>query len=309
LLVVAGATATGKTRLSIRVATSLLDAGIRAEIISADSRQVYRGLDIGTAKATAAERAAVAHHGLDLVAPDEPFSVADYLDHVRSALASIGARQGLAILVGGTGFYLRAVAGGLDTDALPSDPEIRRGIEAEIEAGGLEAAGRHLQSMAPGLAARVDLRNPRRVARALEIATVAGDVELPPPRPYPAPVAWLGLRLDPDDHRRAIAERARAQFDAGLVEEAAALRERFDPGLAAFSAIGYHEAWAYLDGELDRDAAIALDAKRNLDFARRQATWFRAEPAIEWLAAGADPLDQGRARALDLLQRAGIVRT
>ena len=302
LLVIAGATATGKTGLSIRLAEALRAEGVGAEIISADSRQVYRGLDIGTAKATAAERARVPHHGLDLVDPDAPFSVADYLDHVRPVLAAIGGRGGLAILVGGTGFYLRAVAGGLDTDALPSDAGIRRGIEAEIEVGGLEAAVRHLQALAPGLAARTDLRNPRRLARALEIATIAGDVRLPPPRPYPGSLAWIGLRLEPAAHREAIARRARTQFDAGLVEEAAALRERFDPALPAFSAIGYREAWAYLAGEIDREEAIALDAARNVAFARRQATWFRAEPDITWVdPAEADPLEAARARSRSLL--------
>jgi tRNA dimethylallyltransferase len=313
LLVIAGATATGKTRLSIRLAEALTAGGIPAEIISADSRQVYRGLDIGTAKADAEERAGIPHHGLDLVEPNQPFSVADYLDHVRPVLAAIAARGGLAILVGGTGFYLRAVAGGLDTDALPSDPGIRRAVEAEIATGGLEAAARHLQLLAPGLAARIDTRNPRRLARALEIATIAGDVQLPPPRPYAGRLAWLGLRPDPDAHRLAIQERARAQFDAGLVEEAAALRERFDPDLPAFSAIGYREAWAYLDGQMDREAAIALDAQRNVDFARRQATWFRSERVIEWLEPGGDPLALARRRAESLVgdgrsAQAGIVR-
>jgi tRNA dimethylallyltransferase len=310
LLVIAGATATGKTGLSLRLADALARVGIAAEIISADSRQVFRGLDIGTAKVGAAERARIPHHGLDIVDPDAAFSVAAYLDHVRPVLAAIASRGALAILVGGTGFYLRAVAGGLDTDALPSEPDVRRGIEAEIEAGGLEGAARHLQALAPGLAARTDLRNPRRVARALEVATIAGDVSLPPPRPYPGPVAWLGLRLEPQAHREAIARRARQQFDAGLVEEAASLRERFDPASPAFSAIGYREAWAYLDGELDREAAIALDAQRNVAFAKRQATWFRAEPGIEWLASDAEDgaFATALASAKVLAVRAGIVR-
>jgi tRNA dimethylallyltransferase len=307
LLVVAGATATGKTSLSLRLATALRDEGIAAEIISADSRQVYRGLDIGTAKATAADRTEVRHHGLDLVEPDQPFSVADYLDHVALALAGIGARGGLAILVGGTGFYLRSVVRGLDTAALPADAEIRRQIEAEIGAAGVVAAADRLRTLAPALSARTDLRNPRRVARALEVATIAGDIALPPGRPYRGRVAWLGLRLEPVAHRRAIAERARAQFDAGLVEEAASIRRRFDPALPAFSAIGYREAWAFLDGQLDREAAIALDASRNVTFARRQATWFRAEREIEWRSAEDDPLSLALERARALADGAGIV--
>lgn len=310
LLVVAGATATGKTGLAIRLAEALAAEGIPAEVVSADSRQAYRGLDIGTAKVTHVERARVRHHGLDLVEPDQLFSVADYVAHARTALDGIAARGGLAILAGGTGFYLRAVAGGLDVEALPSDAALRAGLEEEIDARGLAPIAMRLVATAPRLAARTDLNNRRRVARALEIASLQGDAPLPPARGYPGPLAWLGLRLDPDEHRRVIAERARAQFDAGLVEEAAGLRERFDPELPAFSAIGYREAWALLDGLLDREAAIALDTARNVAFAKRQATWFRSEKAIEWLAPGALPEEAlaaalGRTRAL--LSRPGIV--
>ncbi|HEY4753608.1 MAG TPA: tRNA dimethylallyltransferase, partial [Candidatus Limnocylindrales bacterium] len=144
--------------------------------------------------------------------------------------------------------------------------------------------------LAPRLAARTDLRNPRRVVRALEIASLRGDAPLPALLGYPAPTAGLQLVVEPSEHRRRIALRARAQFDAGLVEEARTLRERFDPALPAFSAIGYRESWAHLDGELSLEQAIELDAKRNVDFARRQRTWFRAEPSLRILDATADPL-------------------
>jgi protein-tyrosine-phosphatase len=117
------------------------------------------------------------------------------------------------------------------------------------------------------------------------MAEVGGDILPPTPRGYPGPIAWLGLTVEPTTHTEWIGTRARAQFDAGLIEEAQALRERFDPGLPAFSAIGYREAWAVLDGLLTREAAIELDAKRNLAFARRQRTWFRSEPGITWLDA------------------------
>jgi tRNA dimethylallyltransferase len=144
--------------------------------------------------------------------------------------------------------------------------------------------------LAPSQAARIDLRNPRRVVRALEIAELRGDAGPPAPLGYDGPSTWIGLAVEPATHRRWIEDRARAQFDAGLIDEARALRERFDPGLPAFSAIGYREAWAVLDGELTRDAAIELDAKRNVAFAKRQRTWFRSEPGIEWLDATRDPL-------------------
>jgi tRNA dimethylallyltransferase len=141
--------------------------------------------------------------------------------------------------------------------------------------------------MAPKRAAAIDVANPRRVVRALEIAEVAGgEPELPAPRGYDGPSAWIGLAPDPPTHRRWIETRARAQFDAGLLDEARSLRERFDPSLPAFSAIGYREAWAALDGRLTREAAIAEDARRNHAFAKRQRTWFRTEPGVSWLDPG-----------------------
>jgi tRNA dimethylallyltransferase len=289
LFVIAGATATGKTGLSIRVAGALIDDGVPVEIISADSRQVYRGLDIGTAKVPVAERNGIPHHGLDLVGPDDPFSVADFVRHAREALAGIAGRGGLAILAGGTGLYLRAIARGLDADALPADAATRASIEAEILADGLPAVAARLAAVAPVLAAGIDRNNPRRVARTLEIATLRGDGPLPEAVGYAGPVAWVGLGLDPVTHLRWISARARAQFDAGLIDEAAALRERFDPSLSAFSAIGYREAWAVIDGALNREQAIAEDARRNVAFVKRQRTWFKAERDIEWLDANASP--------------------
>lgn len=296
LLVIAGPTATGKTGLAIRTALALRAGGIETEIISADSRQVYRGLDIGTAKATVVERQGVPHHGLDLVDPDQAFSVADFADHVAAVLPPIAANHGLAILVGGTGLYLRAIARGLDTAALPSDPIVRARLEGELLRDGLDSLAARLKALAPERAAAVDLRNPRRVVRALEIATIdGGRGPLPAPRGYSAPVEWIGLEVDPATHRDWIEGRARAQFDSGLIEEAEALRERFGPALPAFSAIGYREAWAVLDGRLDREAAIAEDARRNVGFGKRQRTWFRREPQIQWLDATTDQLvDQAR---------------
>lgn len=300
LVVVAGATATGKTELAIRLAEAFIATGRPAAIISADSRQVFRGLDIGTAKASPADRARVAHHGLDLVDPDEPFSVADFVAHARDALAVIDRAGGVAILVGGTGLYLRSVARGLDTDALPSDPRLRARLEAELIDDGLDALVARLRAIAPDASASVDLRNPRRVVRALEIAELVGDLPRPAALGYRGPSTWIGLGVESAAHADRIARRAEAQFDAGLMDEAQALRERFAPTLPAFSAIGYREAWAVLDGELTRPAAIELDVRRNVAFARRQRTWFRSEPDIAWLSAdGGLPVTA----ALDIARR------
>ena len=293
---IGGPTGTGKTGLAIAIAESMLRRGIPAEIVSADSRQVFRGLDIGTAKATAAERARIVHHGLDLVDPDAPYSVADFRAHALTAIADLGDRGGIAILAGGTGFWLRAVATGIDTDALPSDPTVRAAEQAAIDHDGLESAAARLVAIAPSLAARTDLRNPRRVVRALEIATLRGDAPLPAPRGYPAPMIGVQLAVEPVELRRRLAARAGAQFRAGLVDEARSLRERFDPALPAFSAIGYRESWGYLDGQLTLDEAIELDARRNVQFARRQRTWFRREPLLEVVDATDDPLPAVAAR-------------
>jgi tRNA dimethylallyltransferase len=281
LVVVGGPTATGKTGLAVGLAEGLHAWGIPAEIVSADSRQVYRGLDIGTAKATPEERARVVHHGIDLVDPDQPFTVADFRVHALDALAALGERGGIGILAGGTGFWLRAVSAGIDTGALPWDPVLRAGLEADLAADGVASLARRLRALAPSLASRTDLRNPRRVVRALEIATLRGDMPLPEPVGYPAPVLGFQLAVEPAEHRRRIERRARAQFQAGLVDEARALRERWDPGLPCFTAIGYRESWAHLDGRLTLDDAIALDVQHNIAFARRQRTWFRAEPSLE----------------------------
>lgn len=289
MVVIGGPTASGKTGLAIDLAERLLARGIPAEIVSADSRQVYRGLDIGTAKVTPAERARVVHHGLDLLDPDQPFSVADFRAHALSALADLGARGGVGVLAGGTGFWLRAVAAGLDTDALPSDAALRATIEADLASDGLEALVARLRATAPSLAATVDLRNPRRVVRALEIGLLRGDAPRPAPVGYGAPMLGIQLIVEPGALRRRIAVRARGQFDAGLVDEARALRERWDPALPAFSAIGYRESWAVLDGDLTLDAAIELDAQRNVAFARRQRTWFRAERGLAPVEATEDP--------------------
>ena len=300
LIVVAGVTATGKTELAIRLGEAIAGDGRPVTIISADSRQVYRGLDIGTAKVTAADRERVPHAGIDLADPDEPFSVADFVTHAGGVLDEVAAQDGVALLVGGTGLYLRAVARGLDIASLPHDEAIRARIEAELTADGLDALVTRLETLAPARAAAIDRANPRRVTRALEIAEIVGDAPPPASRGYSGPIAWIGLSVEPPAHRSWIRSRARSQFEAGLIEEARALRDRFDPGLPAFSAIGYREAWAVLDGVMAVDAAIELDAQRNVAFSRRQRTWFRAEPGVTWLdVTRHDPFD----RAIELARR------
>jgi len=276
--VVGGPTATGKTDLAIEIALAIRASGRPADVISADSRQVYRGLDVGTAKPTIEERRGVAHHGLDLAEPDEAFSVADFATYASGVLDALAQAGGIAVLAGGTGFWIAAVAGGLPVDQLPWDPAVRAALEADLARDGLPPLVTRLRGLAPALAERTDLRNPRRVVRALEIATLAGDAPLPKPAGYPSPVLRIGLDVaDHALHRAWIARRSEAQLDGGILPEAEALRARFDPDLPAFSGIGYREAWALLDGRLDRAGYLAVNVRRNVAFARRQRTWFRRE--------------------------------
>ena len=291
----------------MRLALAVADGGRIAEVISADSRQVYRGMDVGTAKPTLAERRGVVHHGLDLVDPDAAFSVHDFVAHVRPVLASLAARGGVAILAGGTGLWLRAVASGLDLDASPHDPVLRARLEEELAVDGRAALAARLRAVAPVLAARTDLANGRRVVRALEIATLRGDGPPPVPTGYPGAAARIVLDVtDRDLHRSWIARRAAAQLDGGLPEEAARLRARYGDDLRSFTAIGYREAFALLDGRLDRDGYLGVNIARNAAFARRQRTWFRAEPEATWLdPSRGDPLDAALAIARAAIDAAG----
>ena len=305
LLVLAGATATGKTRLSLELAEHLAaHGGAPAEIVSADSRQVYRHMDIGTAKVSASDRARVTHHGLDLVDPDEAFTAADFRRHALAALADIEARGRVAILVGGTGLYLRIIGRGVPLDESDHDPAVRAELEHRLTADGPDALVRELRVLAPGLADRTDLANPRRVVRALERARLTGDTLPPAPKGYPRPVTWLGVRLERAAHDRAIGERIRQQFRDGLLDEAALLRARYPEEPRAFSALGYREAFSVLDGRATHAAAVDEVAARTRRYARRQGTWFRSEPDIVWLPDDASRLSVAVKALERLLDRA-----
>ena len=300
LLVIAGPTATGKTGLAIRLALALRDDGIPAEIITADSRQVYRGLDIGTAKPTLEERRGVPHHGLDLVDPDAAV-LGRRLRRPRRrrpAADRRGRRPRRSSPAAPASTSGRSRAASTRPRCRPT-PRSARGSRRSSRPTASRPAPRGSRALAPTLAARVDLRQPAaRRPRPRDRRDRRGPCRSRRRAATRRPVAWLGLDVPRDLHATWIAGRARAQFDAGLVDEAAALRARYDPALPAFSAIGYAESWALLDGEIDRETAIARDAARNVAFARRQRTWFRREPAIEWLdPSAADPLARALATA------------
>jgi tRNA dimethylallyltransferase len=285
---VVGPTASGKTDLALALARSL-----PVEILVADSRQVYRGMDIGTAKPDAAARAAVPHHLLDLAEPDDPVTVAQWVRAARALFPDIAARGRMPLLVGGTGLYVSALVDGHDYESQPWSPDIRAKLTARLETEGLETLAAELAVLAPDRAAVTDLRNPRRVVRALERALAGGSGAIPRAAPYAGRVALIAISRPRDVLYRLVDERARRLFEADrLLEEVAALLARgFEPDLPPLTGHGYREAARHLAGEWSLEEAIAVTARRTRQYAKRQLTWFRRDARILWLQAGDGPAD------------------
>ena len=283
---VVGPTASGKTELALALAER-----IGAEIVVADSRQVYRGMDIGTAKPTAEERRRVPHHLLDLVDPDQPFSVADWVRAAREAIAGMAARGRLPLLVGGTGLYVSALVGGYDFESVAAPPaELRERLLAELDAGGAEPLAQRLAGVAPEVAARTDLRNPRRVVRALE--RQAAGASSPAAAPWTGPLILLALNRPRAVLYRRIDDRAAALFEQGLVEEVRGLLAAgYRADLPPMSGHGYAEAARVVMGEWSVERAIEVTARRTRQYAKRQLTWFRADRRIIWLPTDDRPGD------------------
>lgn len=288
LLAIVGPTASGKTDLALAVA-----ARMPAEILVADSRQVYRGMDVGTAKPGAAARRTVPHHLLDLVEPDERFTVADWVTRARSLVAEIGGRGRMPLVVGGTGLYVAALVDGHDYASQPWSPDGRARLADELEAGGLVPLVERLRRLDPSAAARIDLGNPRRVLRALERTEAGGVGVTPRATPYAGPVALVGLDRPRAVLYRRIDERARWLFEAGgLLDEVRRLLEAgHGPQLHPMTGHGYREAARHLAGEWSLDEAIDVTARRTRQYAKRQLTWFRRDPRVTWLRAGDQPGD------------------
>ncbi|TME60813.1 MAG: tRNA (adenosine(37)-N6)-dimethylallyltransferase MiaA [Chloroflexi bacterium] len=284
MIAIVGPTASGKSALAMRVAERM-----GGEIVSADSRQVYRGMDIGTAKPTIEERARIPHHLVDIVDPGERYDVLRYQRDGRAALAGIRTRGRVALVVGGTGLYVRALLDGLELASLPHDPEVRARLESEDPA----TLHERLRAMDPNAASRVDPRNRRRLVRYLEVATIAGG---PVPRVRGAPLAALriGLRPPREVLVAAIERRVRDMVAQGVLDEARSLVARgIDPRLPSMSAHGYVHWAALLRGEIDLETAIARTARDVRAYSRRQMTWFRRDAAIRWFDPTAtDPLPE-----------------
>jgi len=279
------------------------------EVIVADSRQVYRGMDVGTAKPDASVRAVVPHHLVDVVDPDEPFTVADWVDRARRLVPDIASRGGVPLIVGGTGLYVSALVDGHDYAAQPWSPEVRSRLAGELEAEGLAPLVARLGMLDPEAVSRIDVQNPRRVLRALERAEVGGGGVVPGATRYTGFAGLIGVERPRDVLYRRIDDRARAMFtDGGLLEEVRRLLEAgYTPDLAPMSGHGYHEAAAHLAGERSLEEAIETTARRTRQYAKRQLSWFRRDPRIRWVPAGDGPADADSlvGAALDAARAAG----
>ena len=282
VLVIAGPTASGKTALALALARR-----VGGEIVNADSQQVYRGLDVGTAKPTAAERAAVPHHLVDVVEPGEGMDAARFAALADAAIADVARRGRLPVVAGGTGLYLRALLHGV-VAAPGRDPALREALEREAAALGRPALHARLAAIDPAAAARIRPNDLVRIVRALEIAASGQrPSELYAAHAFqPDRYAATLLALDPPRaalHAR-IDARVREMFEGGLLDEARALLERRGGALPARLPIGYAEAAACVRGELALDEAIRRVQVAHRRYARRQVIWLRRERGVEWLA-------------------------
>jgi tRNA dimethylallyltransferase len=291
LVALVGPTAVGKTALALELAHRL-----PIEVVSADSRTVYRWMDIGTAKPTAAERAQVPHHLVDVVDPDEPYSLATYQQQAGAAIERIRERGRVPLLVGGAGLYISAVCEGLTLPEVPPDVEFREALEQRARVEGWQALRAELEAVDPASAARIDPRNVRRVIRALEVFQASGRPFSDWQQGTPIDSLQFGLRLE----RPRLYERIDARIDTwmagGFVEEVRGLLARgFSPELPSMSGIGYREVARYLSGELGLSEAVVLFKQATHQYAKRQMTWFGGKPGVQWLDAEASPAELARA--------------
>lgn len=292
LVILLGPTAVGKTALSLYLAEQ-----INGEIISADSRLLYRGMDLGTAKPTPNERRRVTHHLVDVANPDEIWSLAMYLRAVQDAVLEICARGRLPLLVGGTGQYIRALVEGWRVPAVEPDPRLRAALENWVGEIGPEALYARLQVLDPEAAARMEPQNMRRSVRALEVILTTGQLfsTLRESGPAPYRVLMLGLQRPRPELYARIDARIHKMLEDGLVAETQSLLDRgYSAELPSLSAIGYRQAIQYLAGEISCEEVVVQMKRVTRRFVRSQANWFKEDdPLIQWFPANeADSLHQ-----------------
>ena len=274
VVVLLGPTASGKTALGIQLAQNL---GL--EVINVDSRQLYREMTVGTAKPTAAQQAEVPHHLLNLRSPDQPLTLQEFQGLAKDAVDASIATKGSALLVGGSGLYLKALIGGLKPPAVPPQPALR----GQLENLGQSTCHGLLRQADPAAGARIAPADTVRTQRALEVLYATGRTISSQQGAAPPPWRVLELGLDPTDLKQRIAQRTRQLYADGLVEETAQLRDRYGAELPLLQTIGYGEALGVLEGSLRPEQAIAITTKRTQQFAKRQRTWFRRQHQPHWL--------------------------
>jgi len=287
LLVIVGPTGVGKTAVAVRLASEL-----PIEAINADSRQVYRGMDIGTGKPTPDEQAALTHHVLDVVAPDEPYHAARFRADALAAIADISARGNLPAVVGGTGLYVRALLKGL-YPASPANPTLRRELDAFAGAFGSAALHARLARLDPGAARRLHPNDRVRIARAIEVAVAAGGASRDPAEHDAADwsrevsgwrLCMVGLRQARPALNRRLADRAQRMVSRGMIGEVRRLLDAgYDERLPSMGGIGYRQFCAVLAGRLGEDDALSLMIRDTTRYAKRQMTWFARDPEIRWI--------------------------
>ena len=291
LVVIVGPTAVGKTRLALRLAGEL-----GAEIVSADSRQVYRGMDIGTDKPAAEERQLVPHHLVDIVDPDEKLTLAQYQDMAYAAIEDVLARGRVPLLVGGTGLYIKAVVEGWSIPRVKPNEALRAELVREAEVKGEEALHARLRQVDPVAAEKIDRRNVRRVIRALEVYLETGQPisELQRRRPPPYRILQIGLTMDRPALYQRIDQRVDRMIERGLVEEVRGLVEQgYGRELPAMSGLGYRQIGCYLRDEISLAEAIGLIKRDTRRFVRQQYNWFRLDDErIHWFQALDDPYER-----------------
>lgn len=286
VVAVVGPTATGKSDLGVALARRL-----GGEVVGADASQLYRGMDIGTAKLTVPERQGVPHHQLDVLDVTQEASVAAYQRHARADLAAVLARGRVPLLVGGSGLYVRAALDRLDIP--PTDPALRRRLEERAGTEGVGVLYAELARVDPAAAAAIEPNNTRRVVRALEVLDLTGRPfsATMPRRELLRPTVVVGLRVERTVLDERVGLRARRMFAGGLLEETRALVEvGLREGRTASRAVGYAQALAVLDGMMTLEDAVAETALRTRRLVRRQESWFGADPRVTWLDALAPDL-------------------
>ncbi|MCM3732082.1 tRNA (adenosine(37)-N6)-dimethylallyltransferase MiaA [Fictibacillus nanhaiensis] len=293
LVVIVGPTAVGKTKTSIELAKA-----IDGEIISGDSMQIYRGLDIGTAKITEDEKEGIPHYLIDIKEPYEPFSVAEFQEKAQKIISDINNRGKIPIIVGGTGLYIRSVTHDYEFSEVHKNSEIREKLQIRADKEGPEALHEELRSIDPVRAEEIHPNNVQRVIRALEIYFETGKIpseeqsNLQGKEESPYKLALVGLTMNRETLYERINKRVDLMIETGILEEAKWLLSQDISNSLAAKAIGYKELFPYLKGEISLEEAVSLLKRNSRRYAKRQFTWFKNQMDVEWFSMDKEPFSK-----------------